>query len=75
MNLQSNIRKRRGLTGPQLLEGTARKDRVNFFREVGGNFYMKNKIKSEVFDNKKGRSKNIFLCHNQELKLKLENFN
>ena len=75
MNLQSNIRKRRGLTGPQLFEGTARKDRVNFFREVGGNFYMKNKIKSEVFDNKKGQSKNIFLYHNQELKVKLENFN
>ena len=54
MNLQSNLQKGRGLTGPQLLEGAAWKDGVSFFREVGGNFHMKNKIKSEVFDNKNG---------------------
>ena len=54
VNLQSNLQKGRGLTGPQLLEGAAWKDGVSFFREVGGNFHMKNKIKSEVFDNKNG---------------------
>ena len=54
VNLQSNLQKGRGLTGPQLLEGAAWKDGVSFFREVGGNFHMKNEIKSEVFDNKNG---------------------
>ena len=35
------------LSGPQLLEGAAGKDGVNFFRGGGGgvcNFHMKNKI-------------------------------
>ena len=68
VNLHSNLQKGRGLTGPQHLEGAAWKEGLNFFREVGGNFHMKNKIKSEIFDN-------IFLCHNLELKLKLGNFN
>ena len=45
---------KRERTGPQLLEGAAWKDGVSFFREVGGNFHMKNKIKSDVFDNKNG---------------------
>ena len=51
VNFQSNLQKGRGLAGPQPLEGAACKDGVNLFREVGGIFHMKSKIKSEVFDN------------------------
>ena len=51
VNFQSNLQKGRGLAGHQPLEGAAWKDRVNLFREVGGIFHMKSKIKSEVFDN------------------------
>ena len=36
LNLQSNLQKGRGLTGPQLLEGAAENEGVNFFREGGG---------------------------------------
>ena len=28
------------------------------------NFYMKNKLKSEIFHKKKFINKNVFLCHN-----------
>ena len=45
------------------------KRRVTF---LGGGlqFYMKNKIKSEIFNNKKKfRNKNVFVCHNYEFKL------
>ena len=48
------FQKGRGLTELQLLEGAAWKDGVSFFMEVGVNFHMKNKIKSEVFDDKNG---------------------
>ena len=44
LNLQSNLQKWRGLAGPQLLEGAAEKKGVNFFREGGCNFYIKNLI-------------------------------
>ena len=30
----------------------------------GCNFYMKNKLKSEIFHKKKFINKNVFLCHN-----------
>ena len=37
--------KRGGLTGPQLLEGIARKERGDFFQGGGGcNFHVKNKL-------------------------------
>ena len=53
-----------GLTKPQLLEGVAGKEGVTFFRG-GCNFYIKNKVKSEMFnDRKKFMNKNIFLYHN-----------
>ena len=44
--------KRMGLTGPQLLEGVAGKEGGDFF-QGGCNFHIKNKLKSEIFNNKK----------------------
>ena len=35
---------------------------VTFFR--GCSFYIKNKLKSEIFNGKKFINKNVFLCHN-----------
>ena len=36
----------------------------------GCNFYIKNKLKSEIFnDKRKFINKNLFLCHNYEFKL------
>ena len=52
--------KREGLTGTQLLEGCW--ERGGDFFQGGCNFHIKNKLKSEIFNDKK--SKNIFLCHN-----------
>ena len=54
------------MIGPQLLEGVAGKEGMPFFR--GGredcNFHIKNKLKSEIFDDKKSfLAKNSFLCH------------
>ena len=43
---------RGGLTGLQLLEGVAGKDWVTCFREHC-NFHLKNKLKSEIFNDKK----------------------
>ena len=55
-----------GLTGPQLLEGGCWERGGDFFqgRGRGGgrggcNFQMKNKLKSEIFNEKKFISKNI----------------
>ena len=56
MNLQSNLQKGRGLTGPQLLEGAAWKDGGSFFREVGGNFHMKNKIRYLIIKTVKAKT-------------------
>ena len=43
--------KRGGLTGSQFLEGVAWKEKVTFF--MGGcSFYIKNKLKSEIYNNK-----------------------
>ena len=44
--------KRVGLTGPQLLEGVAGKEGGDFF-QGGCNFHIKNKLKSEIFNDKK----------------------
>ena len=52
------------MTGPQLLEGIAGIEGVTFSGGGGCKFYIKNKLKSEIFnDKKKFTSKNIFLCH------------
>ena len=48
-----------GLTGPQFLEGVAGKDGVTFFR-VGCRFYIKNKLKSEIVNNKKAYKQKFF---------------
>ena len=44
--------KRGGLTGPQLLEGVAGKEGGEFF-QGGLQFSHKNKLKSEIFNDKK----------------------
>ena len=41
-----------GLTGPQLLEGVAGKEEGYFF-QGGCNCHIKNKLKSEIFNDKK----------------------
>ena len=66
LNLQPNFLKEGGyVTGPQLLEGIAGIEGVTFSGGGGCKFYIKNKLKSEIFnDKKKFTSKNIFLCHN-----------
>ena len=51
VSLQPNFQKGGGLTGPQLLEGVAGKEGVTFFR--GLQFSHKNKLKSEIFNDKK----------------------
>ena len=48
-----------------------KKTRVTFFRGVG--FYKKDKVKSEIFNDKKSFKTNFFLCINEEFKL--GNFN
>ena len=48
----TKISKRGGLTGPQLLQEVAGKEGVTFFR-WGCNFHRKNKLKSEIFNDKK----------------------
>ena len=59
--------KRGALTGPPSTFrgglGVAGKKGVTFFRG-GVQFFNKNKLKSEKFNDKKFISKNIFLCHN-----------
>ena len=42
-----------GLTGPLFLRGLLGKRGLTFFRGGGCSFYMKNKLKSEIFNNKK----------------------
>ena len=51
LNLQPNFLKRGGLAGPQLLEGFAGKEEVTFFMR-DCNFHIKNKLKSEIFNDK-----------------------
>ena len=47
------------MTRPQLLEGVAGKEGVTFFRRVC-NFYVKKKLKSEIFNDKKSLETKIF---------------
>ena len=47
--------------GPQLLEGIAGKEGGDFFRGRGGlQFHIKNKSKSEIFNDKKSLQAKIF---------------
>ena len=56
-----NFQKERG---SQFLEGVAGKEGVTFFRGFCS-LYVKNKLKSEIFNDKKALiNKNGFLCHN-----------
>ena len=53
-----------GLTGCQFLEGGCW-EKAGYFFQGGCSFYIKNKLKSEIFnDKKKFINKNVFLCHN-----------
>ena len=47
----NQVFKKGGLTGPQLLEGVAGKEGVTFSRGVA--IFTKNKLKSEIFNDKK----------------------
>ena len=55
----TKLSKRWSLKGPQLLEGVSGKEGVTFFRG-GCNFHIKNKLKSEIFNDKKSLSAKIF---------------
>ena len=51
--------KRGGLTGSQFLKGSCWERGVTFF--IGGcSFYMKNKLESEIFNNKKSLQAKCF---------------
>ena len=52
LSLQLNFQKGGGLTRPQLLEGGSGKKGGDFF-QGGCNFHIKNKLKSEIFNDKK----------------------
>ena len=52
--------KRGGSTGPQLLEGVAGKDGGDRFRVGSCYFHIKNKLKSQIFNDKKVYKQNIF---------------
>ena len=58
--------KKGGLDGSSAFRGELLGKRGMTFFRVGRvcNFYIKNKLKSEIFNDKKFISKNIFLCHN-----------
>ena len=47
------------MTGPQLLEGVTGKEGRAFF-QGGCTFHMKNKLKSEIFNDKKGYKQKYF---------------
>ena len=51
------------LTGPQLLEGVAGKEVGDFF-QGGVAIFTSKKLKSEIFNDKKGLLAKIFFCHN-----------
>ena len=56
--------KRGSLAGHYLLEGVGEKEGMTFFRGEGGNFYVKIKLKSEIYLMTKNITKNVFLPHN-----------
>ena len=66
MSLRPNFEKGGGgvaLKGSQFLEVCCLERRGNFF-QVGYIFYVKSKLKSEIFNNKKRfANKNVFLCY------------
>ena len=41
------------MAGSQFLEGVAAKEGVTYFSRWGCSFYIKNKLKFEIFNNKK----------------------
>ena len=54
VNLQPNFQKgERGLKGPQLLKGGWWERGGDIFQGGGCNFYIKDKVKSEIFNDKK----------------------
>ena len=57
MDLKWNFEKEGGgdLTGPQLLEGVTGKEGRAFF-QGGCTFHMKNKLKSEIFNDQKSHN-------------------
>ena len=59
LSLQPNFQKGGGLTGPQLLEGGCWERGGDFF-QGGCNFHIKNKLKSEIFNDKKSLYAKIF---------------
>ena len=64
VNFQPNYQKGGALTRPEFLEGLAGKEARDFF-QGGCSFYVKNKLKSEIFNyKKKFINENIFLCPN-----------
>ena len=64
--LQPNFRKGGAWQDLNVYRRVAGKEGHDIFQGGGGscNFYIKNKLKSEIFNDKKSLSKNIFLCHN-----------
>ena len=69
LELLTKFSKREGLTELQLLEGVAgnegRGGGGGYFFQGGCNFHIKDKLKSEIFNDKKRFiSKTIFVCHN-----------
>ena len=62
----NQIFKKGGLTGPQLLEGGCWERGSDFFQDEGGrggggcNCHIKNKLKSEIFNDEKSLWANIF---------------
>ena len=52
LNLQQ-ISKKGDLTGSQFLEGDGWEEGVDFFQGTGSSFYIKNKLKSEIFNDQK----------------------
>ena len=59
LNLLPNFQKGGALTGPQLLDGVVRKEGATFLRR-GCQFYIKNKLKSEIFIDKKIEKQKCF---------------
>ena len=53
VSFQPNFKKRGGLTGSQFLQGVAGKKWGDFFQGGGCSFYIKNELKSEIFNDKK----------------------
>ena len=49
---QTKFPKKMGLTEPHLLEVVAEKERSDFFQNSWCNFHIKNKLKSEIFNDK-----------------------